>query len=51
MVYSVHYVANAVGESISSVTMWNIVNQLGKHDFSCVAVVNNLKDRKLFLIK
>ena len=42
---------NAVGESISSVTMWNIVNELGKHDFSCRAVVNNLKDRKLFVIK
>ena len=25
---------SVVGESISSVTMWNIVNQLGKHDFS-----------------
>ena len=47
----VHYVKNAVGESISSITMWNIVNQLGKHDFSCGAVVNNLKDRKHFLIK
>ena len=42
---------NAVGKSISSVTMWNIVSQLGKRDFSCGAVVNNLKDRKLFLIK
>ena len=30
----VHYVTGAVGESISSVTMWNFVNQLGKHDFS-----------------
>ena len=42
-----HYVANVVGESISSVTM----NQLGKHDFSWGAVVNNLQDKKLFLIK
>ena len=24
--------------------MWNIVNQLGKHDFYCGSVVNNLKD-------
>ena len=40
----VHYVTNAVGESISTATMWNIVNQLGKHDFSCGEVVNNLKD-------
>ena len=39
---------NTVGESISSVTTLNIVNQLRKHDFSCGAVVNNLKDRKLF---
>ena len=43
--------ANAVGESVSSETMWNIVNQLGKHDFSYGAVVNNLKDWKHFLIQ
>ena len=48
---SVTNVTNAVSESISSVTMWNIVNQLGKHDFSCGAVLNKLKDRKLCLIK
>ena len=48
---NVHHVANAVGESVSSETMWNIVNQLGKHDFSCEAVANNLEDRKLFLIQ
>ena len=44
-------VTNAVGESISSVTMWNIVNQLGKHEFSCGSVVNNLKGRELVVIK
>ena len=43
----VHSVTN-IGESISSVTMYNFVNQLGKHDFSCGSIVNNLKDRKLF---
>ena len=43
--------ANAVGESVSSETMWNIVNQLGKHDFSYGAVVNDLKDWKHFLIQ
>ena len=43
-----HYLTNAVGESISPITMWNIMNQLGKHDFSCVWVVNNLKDRIFF---
>ena len=37
-----------VGESISSITMYNIVNQLGKNDFSCGLVVNNLKDRNFF---
>ena len=42
---------NAVSGSISLVTSWNIVKKLGKHDFSRGAVVNNLKDRKLFLIK
>ena len=40
-----------VGESISSVTIYNIVNQLDKHDPCCGAVKNNLKDRKRFLIK
>ena len=42
------YATNAVGESISSATMWNIMSRLGKHDFSLVSVVNNLKDGKLF---
>ena len=42
----VHSVTNAVGESISSITMWNIVNHLSKHDVSCGSVVNDLKDRK-----
>ena len=45
------YLTNAAGEPISLITMWNIVNQLGKHNFSCVLVVSNLKDRKFFLIK
>ena len=31
----IHSVKNTIGESISSISMWNIVNQLGKHDFSC----------------
>ena len=34
---------NVVCESISSKTMWIIVNQIGKHDFSCGLVVNYLK--------
>ena len=50
-IINVHYVTNAVSGSISLVTMWNIVKKLGKHDFSRGAVVNNLKDRKPFLIK
>ena len=29
----VQHVTNALSESISSITMWNIVNQLGKLDF------------------
>ena len=29
----VHYLTNVVGKIISSVTMWNNVNQLGEHDF------------------
>ena len=31
--------------------LWNIANKLVKYDFCCGAVVNNLKDIKLFLIK
>ena len=31
----VYSVKNAIDESISSIIMWNIVNQIGKHDFSC----------------
>ena len=45
-----HSVTN-VGGSISSTTMYNLVNQLGKRDFSYGSVVNNLKDRKLFYDK
>ena len=40
--------SNVVGESISSITMWIIMNQIGKYDFSCGLVVKNLKERKLF---
>ena len=36
-----------VDQNISSVTMY-IVNQLGKHRFSCGSVVKNLKDKKKF---
>ena len=42
----VYYLTNAAGELISQITMWNMVNQLGKHDFSCLSVVNNVKDIK-----
>ena len=41
----VHSVTN-VGESISSISMYNIVNQLGKRNFSYGSVVNNLKEKK-----
>ena len=37
-----------VDESISSITMYNIVSQLGKHVFSCRSIVNKLKDKKYF---
>ena len=40
----VHSVVNAIGESVSSISIWNIVNELGKIDFSCGSVVNNLKE-------
>ena len=44
----VHSLTNANGESISSISIWNIVNQLGKYEFSYGPVVNNLKERQLF---
>ena len=28
------FMTNAIGEGISAIRKWNIVNQLGKHDFS-----------------
>ena len=31
----VQSVTNVVDEIISSISIWIIVNQLGKHDFSC----------------
>ena len=43
----VHSVTN-VDESISSKTMYNIVNKLGMPDFSYGSVVNDLKNRKGF---
>ena len=44
----VHYVTNAMGESISSISIWNIMNQLGRYDFSFGLVVNNLRERQRF---
>ena len=38
----------AICESIFSIRIWNIVNQLGKYDFSCGSVVSNLKEKQLF---
>ena len=32
-----------IGNLEDSVTTWNILNQLGKHDFSYGAAVNNFK--------
>ena len=46
-----HPVTNAIRECISSISIWNIANQLGKYDFSCRLVVNNLKEMHFFLIK
>ena len=42
------YSATNVGESTSSITMYNIVDQLGECDFSYGSAVNNLKDRDIF---
>ena len=44
----VHSMTNAKGESISSISTWNIVNQLGEYDFSYELVINNLKERQPF---
>ena len=40
-----HSVINAIGKTISSISIWNIVNQLGKYNFSCRPVVNKLEDQ------
>ena len=34
---NVHSVTHAIGASVSSTSMWNILNQSGKHTFSCGA--------------
>ena len=39
---------NVAGESVSSITVWVIVNQIGKYDFYGGPVLKSLKDRKLF---
>ena len=44
----VHSVRNAMGKCMSSISIWNIVNHLDKHDFSCRSVVDNLKEMQLF---
>ena len=47
-------VRNTIGAILSSVSMWNIVKQLRKHDifllldFPSGNVVNNLKGKKIF---
>ena len=44
----VHSLTNPIDKSISSISIWDIVNQLGKYYFSCGLVVNNLTERQLF---
>ena len=44
----VHSVTNAIDESISLISIWNIVNQVGKYEFFCGSVVNNFIERQLF---
>ena len=44
-VYSVIY---STDESVSSISMRNILNQLSKHDLSWRLAMNNLKGKKLF---
>ena len=41
-------VTNAIGDSILPLSMWNIVNHLDKHDFSCGSVEINLKKGNFF---
>ena len=40
---NVHAVTNVAGKSISSITIYDIVNHSGKHNFCCGSVVNSLK--------
>ena len=39
---------NVEDENVSSISMWNILNQLVKHEFSCGLAVSNLKQKKTF---
>ena len=34
-VIHIHFVINDIGKNSSSKTMWNIMNQVGKHSFCC----------------
>ena len=44
----VNSVTDAIGESMSSISSWNIVNELDKYNSFCGLVVNNLKGRQFF---
>ena len=44
----VHSLTNQIGENIYLISIWNIAIQLGKYDFSCWSIVNNLKVSELF---
>ena len=45
---NVHSVTYAIGERVSSTSLWSILNQSGKYDFSCGQRVDNFGGRKLF---
>ena len=45
---NVDSVTNALDESVSPTSIWKILNQLGRHNFSCGQVVDNLIERKPF---
>ena len=51
MPLDVHSAITVVGESISSISVGNIVKQLGNHYFSCGWGVNNLWVERSFQIK
>ena len=45
---NVHFVTNAISDSVSPISIWNITNRLIRYHFSFGSIVKNLKERQRF---